>query len=141
MKPLLIICVSAACALAACSNGQGGTAGMSFDPFGTEPASGTDTDRPPVTGTVAQLCAYDCMRFESACPGGGPGSGSVDCISSCTSSAMSIPNCTAQFRNYLACLATAPVSCTNGSLTINGCEAASQAISNCANGLATPSNQ
>ena len=133
--------LSLACALAACAAGPAGPPTAPSDPVGgAEPAGqtgyeapgGTADMGPPGPGsTIAQLCAYDCMRFQAACPGGG----GTDCAASCVQSVMSFPGCQAQFRSYLACVTSAPVQCVNGSLKISGCEADSTAISNCAGQL------
>jgi hypothetical protein len=129
MKRLIIIvCVSLAGALAAggCNSGPAGTASPPFNPFGTdpapttgnEPAGGGGIDKPPTMGggTIAQLCATVCARFESVCPGSG---GGTSCASECASSAP--PGCESLFQSFLACLVSAPLTCSNGQLQLDGC--------------------
>jgi len=95
---------------------------------GYEPPGGSSDITPGAGGTIEQLCAYDCMRFESVCPGSG---GGPDCAASCAQAVTSFPGCEAQFQAYLACLASAPVMCTNGSIDFSGCDGAVMAINNC----------
>lgn len=137
MTSRLIACVSFACALAACDAGPAGPPTAPSNPVsGAEPSGGNGyeppgggSDQGPAGGSIEQLCAYDCMRFESICPGSG---GGPDCAVQCAQSATNFPGCAAQFQAYLGCLATATVGCTNGSIDIMGCDAAISALSNCA---------
>lgn len=137
MTSRLIACVSFAFALAACDAGPAGPPTAPSSPVsGAEPSGGNGyeppgggSDQGPVGGSIAQLCAYDCMRFETICPGSGGGS---DCAVSCAQSVTNYPNCEAQFQAYLGCLATTSVTCMNGSLDISGCDAAVQALNSCA---------
>ena len=123
-----------------CSNGDGGPA-TPADPFrneqppktGSEPATGGARDPPPGQppgGSIEQLCAYDCMRFEQICPGA---SGGSTCAAECTQTFQMFPNCTAEAEAYLGCLSTTPASCSAGNLQLSGCDAEINALSNCAN--------
>ena len=47
-------------------------------------------------------------------------------------SATSFQGCEAQFKAYLVCIASAPATCSNGSLDFSGCEGALAALNNCA---------
>ncbi len=129
-----------ACALLAgtgfasgCSGGGAGPAAPTFDPFGTEPAGGVD-ETPPSSGgggqgqTIAQLCATDCSRIAQACPS----AAAYDCASSCAAGAQMYPNCEALYQSFLACVATAALTCTStGSVQISACEAATYAYETC----------
>jgi hypothetical protein len=150
MKRLVIIVVCAsfagALAVAGCTSGDGGPAINSSSPFGTEPApttghesAGTGGLDPapgqPMGGSIAQLCAYDCMRFDSVCPG----SGGTNCAAQCASFVTQIPGCEGQFQAYLACLSSVPLSCSGTQIQPSGCDAQISAVNACANGVAAPS--
>ena len=138
---VIIFCaaIAGAPAVAGCGKGDGGTARLPFDPFGTEPPGGGGLDPQPGRpgGTVDQLCAYDCTRLESICPGSG---GGPDCASQCVAAQTSFPGCEAEFQAYLACVATAPATCDSGSLSLNGCDNEIAVLSSCplAGGSSTP---
>src|SRR6185369_16493709 len=113
-----------------CAAGPAGPPTPPSDPTmtGYEPPGGSTDVTPGAGGTIQQLCAYDCMRFQTICPGGA-GDG-TNCVPSCAEAAASIPGCESQFRAYLACLASAPATCTNGTLELTGCDGAIIAINN-----------
>ncbi len=142
---LLIVCVSAAFALGAggCTSGDAGIpATPSFDPFGGEavPPTGSEPTRggnetPPGGDSLLELCARACANIQSSCPGSsdsGP-----DCASDCAQSVSNFPSCAPQFQAFVACVATAPLSCTDGSITAPTCDATEQAISDCVNQTTT----
>jgi len=145
MTSRLVACASFACAVAfgACGAGTAGPPSPS-DPFGTDPAGNSGYEQPggggdmgPAPGgSIEQICAYDCNRFEMICPGS---EGGTDCAASCAQAASSIPGCEAQFRAYLACVGTAPATCNGGSLSISGCDAEISAINSCESGPPTGS--
>jgi hypothetical protein len=136
MTSRLIACVSLACALAACDAGPAGPPSPPSSPVsGAEPSGGNGYEPPgsspdlgPGGGSIAQLCAYDCMRFETICPGSG---GGPDCAAQCVQSVTSLQGCEAQFQGYLACLATTPVTCTTGTIDAPGCDGARTTLNNC----------
>ena len=75
MRTQVIVFAALAGLVGACTSGDGGTAAIPFDPFGsesapatTEPTSGGN-EAPPGSGAVSiqDLCEYDCQRF-AACP-------------------------------------------------------------------------
>lgn len=136
MTSRFIACLLLACGVAACDPGPAGPPTAPSDPTknGYEPPGGSTDIGPGSGSTIEQLCAYDCMRFETICPG----SGGANCASSCAQSVLSIPGCKAEFQAYLACVASAPVTCTNGSLDLSGCDGAMAAVNNCS-GTATGS--
>jgi hypothetical protein len=136
MTSRLTACLLLVGAVAACDAGTGGQPTPPSNPLGGtettdktgyEPPGGSEVN-PGHGSTIAQLCAYDCMRFEGICPGS---SGGTDCTSSCTSVVTMFPGCEAQFQAYFACVASASVTCTNGILEISGCEGAENAVNNC----------
>jgi len=136
MTSRLIACVSFACALAACDAGPAGPPTAPSSPVsGAEPSGGNGYEAPGSGadlgpgGSLEQLCAYDCMRFETICPGSAGGS---YCAISCAQAAANYPSCQALFQAYLGCVATTSLTCVNGSLDISGCEAAEMALNNCA---------
>ncbi|HMF43229.1 MAG TPA: hypothetical protein VKQ32_21305 [Polyangia bacterium] len=152
MKPLItIVCASLAGALiaAGCNSGTGGPAFPPSNPFGTDPAPttgneppgtggidrppSTTTQPPPPTGTVEQLCTYDCQHIEALCPGG---SGGSSCVGSCEQAAAYFPGCETQFKTYLSCVGGAPIDCANGNAQISGCDAQIAAVQSCAQGTA-----
>jgi hypothetical protein len=141
MNRLVIIFCAAivgATAVAGCGKGGGGTAKLPFDPLGTEPPGDGGLVPQPgrLAGTIEQLCAYDCTRLESICPGSG---GGPDCAPQCVSAQTSFAGCEMEFQAYLACVATAPVTCDSGSLALNGCDNEIAALSSCPpGGLAAP---
>jgi hypothetical protein len=130
MTSRFIACLLLACAVAACDPGPAGPPTAPSDPTktGYEPPGGSTDTAPGGGGSIEQLCAYDCMRFEAICPG----SGGTECVPSCTQAVVSIPGCKAEFQMYLACVAAAPVTCTNGNLDLSGCDGAMAAVNNCA---------
>jgi hypothetical protein len=108
-----------------CTTGDGGTARSPIDPFGTEPAPTTGSEP---TGrlrqaTIAELCVQVCARI-SMCQS----SADSSCASECA--ADSPPNCEAEFRAFLECVATAMLNC-NGGFIAPGCEGALIAADNC----------
>ncbi|HEY7374614.1 MAG TPA: hypothetical protein VIF57_20795 [Polyangia bacterium] len=131
---VIIFCaaIAGAAAVAGCGKGSGGTAKLPFDPLGTErPGDGGLTPQPGrLSGTIEQLCAYDCTRLESICPGSG---GGPDCAQQCVDAQSSFSGCETEFQAYLACVATAPITCdsVNGSLSLNGCDNEIAALSSC----------
>jgi hypothetical protein len=138
---LTAACAALLCAAAACgsSTGDAGTAVPSFNPFGTdpptvtgsEPTGGGGVDMPPgMNGGIPQLCAFDCARLETACPG----STGSNCPASCADVAARNMSCTPQFQAYLSCVATAPLVCATGAVEVPACDSASAAISVCING-------
>ena len=135
MTSRFIACLSLACAVAACDAGTAGPPTPPSDPTktGYEPPGGPSDVSPSVGASIEQLCTYDCMRFESICPGsaGGP-----ECAASCAQAVTSLPGCEAQFQAYLACVASVPLTCTNGNLDLSGCNGAEMAVNNCS-GLGT----
>ena len=130
MTSRFIACLSLACAVAACDAGTAGPPTPPSDPTktGYEPPGGPSDVPPSVGSSIEQLCAYDCMRFESICPGSAGGS---ECAASCAQAVTSLPGCEAQFQAYLACVASVPLTCTNGSLNLSGCNGAEMAVNNC----------
>lgn len=142
MTSRFIACLSLSCAtvfgFAACGAGTAGPPTAPTDPIGGaetadktgyEPPGGSGDGTPSPGSTIPQLCAYDCMRFESICPGAADG---VDCMPSCLRSVMNFPGCEAQYQSYLVCLASAPIACTNGTIDPSACASEIMAVSNCA---------
>jgi hypothetical protein len=130
MTSRLIACLLLTCAGAACDPGPAGPPTPPSDPTktGYEPPGGSIETAPGVGASVEQLCAYDCMRFESICPSdAGP-----TCAAECAQAAISFQGCEAPFKAYLVCIASAPATCSNGSLDFSGCEGAQAALNNCA---------
>ena len=141
MKPRDITCALAALALGLCATGCSDGDGIRnpvtrpLPPFGTEtspvtgsePTTGGDEPLPQPEVSLQSLCSTVCTRLQSECP---TGVGS-DCASSCTSSGLSSPRCTSQFRAVLACIATAPIVCYGMTVQLPECEQAQAAFSNC----------
>jgi hypothetical protein len=134
MKPHLIV-VTLALVLVGCSSGgDGGTASIPFDPFGTEPAptSGTEptadnTVAPPERGaSIADLCAVACTRFTFDCYGA-----SACDPNDCVTLALSRPECIDVFRTYLSCLSTAPTQCGPYGPEAPACESVGQTAQSC----------
>jgi hypothetical protein len=141
MKPLLLLERALAGALLICGcSGEGGPAIPVGTPFGvetagggSEPASGAGTlggseNSPPGAGaSIAEICAFDCMRVEALCPDGM----SSSCPSSCSAFANMYPTCLAQLRAYFLCVETAAIACeANGQISVN-CPNEISAVSNC----------
>src|SRR6478736_6597360 len=110
MRTQVIVFAALAGLVGACTSGDGGTAAIPFDPFGsesapatTEPTSGGN-EAPPGSGAVSiqDLCEYDCQRF-AACPS----YGGCD-ASTCSQLESAFPNCKTQLQAYLSCIAKAP---------------------------------
>jgi hypothetical protein len=125
MKSLLIVCAAVACTIAAsgCS-GDGPPARSPFDPFGTEPAPTTGSEPTGGEATIAELCVQVCARLTSTCGR----TNDTGCASQCA--ADSSPNCEAEFRAFLECLATATLNC-NGEFIAPACEGALIASESC----------
>jgi hypothetical protein len=144
MRPLLFVCAGIAWAAAAggCGSGTAGPASPPFDPFGNETITKTG-DEPVVSGidpgpgnggqSIAQLCAIDCVRIEAACPGGAGDT----CVSSCSAVPSRYPQCTTEAQAYLACVATAPLGCSGGTVDTSACDDTGIAFSQCANAAGT----
>ena len=128
MKSLFIVCAAVACTIGAtaCMTGEGGTATSPIDPFGTDPALTTGNE--PTGGDqvpIAQLCVQVCARIISTC--GSSGTDASSCASECA--ADSPPNCEAEFRVFLQCLATATLDC--GGSFAPACQGAAIAADAC----------
>ena len=141
-NPLPILVRAAiAWAVVACgcsSSGGNGPALPPFNPFGVETAlptgneptvSGADQAPRPSAQTIPELCAVDCMRIMEVCPG----LVGSDCVSSCSTIPPDLAGCMAQIQAFLACVSTAALDCSGGSLAAPSCDSASIAITNCAN--------
>ena len=129
------VCLSLACAAAACDPGTAGPPTEPSDPSktGFEPTGGDGDITPGVGGSIGQLCSFVCMRFASTCPT----MASATCPSECAASVNGLPMCEAVFRSFLQCLATAPLSCTNGGIDPTTCQQESIDVSNCQSGIST----
>ena len=136
MKPLSSAwaCASLAACLAAgaCSDGGAGPASPPFDPFGTEP-SGSTTIEPeaPPAATIEQACARACAHVLSLCPAA---AGGAECAPECAASITSFPGCEAEFRTFVSCIATAPLTCVDTTINAPACDGASLALGNCVEG-------
>ena len=110
MTSRFIACLSLACAVAACDAGTAGPPTPPSDPTktGYEPPGGPSDVPPSVGSSIEQLCAASCAQAVT-----------------------SLPGCEAQFQAYLACVASVPLTCTNGSLDLSGCNGAEMAVNNC----------
>jgi hypothetical protein len=120
----------------ACSSGDAGTASVPFDPFGTETATGGEPaggggETPPNSGaSIEQLCARACANIAASCPT----YSDTDCVSGCASVPSQIPQCTDEFKSYVACVGTASLTCDEyGPNTAVACNASEQAFSYCVN--------
>jgi hypothetical protein len=157
MKPRTITRAFAACAIAmlasGCADGGSGPTVTPPSPFGTEPAPVTGSEPtiggndslPPVTGSestiggndslpgqersLRELCSAACSNLESGCPD----AVGVDCQQSCLGAGSSYPTCAAEFRAYVACVATAPIFCSGPTLQIPACDSTESALEYCAN--------
>jgi len=141
-NPLLIVVRAAvACTVVACgcsSGGSGPAFPPPFNPFGVDKAlptgneptiSGTDQPPAPSAQGIPELCAVDCARIMRACPG----AVSPDCTASCSTIPPDLAGCTAEIQAFLACISTAALGCSNGSLSVPACDGAQIAIINCGN--------
>jgi hypothetical protein len=118
-----------------CSGGTGGSAMPPVDPFGTEPTTvggsepaGTADESGPSGGaSIADLCAQVCAHLAAAmCPSSPE---DASCVASCTTT--DIQGCDAQVKAFLACVATAPLTCANGGISAPACDATETALQAC----------
>jgi hypothetical protein len=142
MRLLVIVCASVAVAAGAggCTSGDAGIrATTPFDPFGgeaapisgSEPTGGAGNESPSGAASLTQLCAGACANIASTCAGNsnvGP-----NCAADCAASGQSSPACATQFKAFVACLATAPLSCLEGAVTAPSCDGLAAQVSACRN--------
>jgi hypothetical protein len=121
--------------ISGCGGGSG-PATAPFNPFGSDPSGGSSeptgasNEGPSGPGTIADLCATDCVRVASACPS----AAGSNCVASCEAESMAYPACTAQVQAYLACISTAAINCAgNGSLDASACAESRLALTACSN--------
>jgi hypothetical protein len=140
MKRSLLISASLVFAsLAGCSGGGGPPPNAPVNPFGTEPPTvtgaeptATDNEAPSPAASSAsteQLCAQACARVDAVCPAA---SGGASCASQC--STVATMGCETEFRAFVSCIATAPLSCQMDQLQAPACAAATQTFETCVNG-------
>jgi hypothetical protein len=104
-----------------CADGGGGPPARPLSPFGTDRVSVTGSE--PTTGgndvlpgqetSLEALCSAACTRLERDCPAG------------------TDANCQDQFRAFLACVTTAPISCRGLTVSILACDRAQAAVATC----------
>ncbi len=141
MTPRTITRAFAACAIAmlasGCADGGSDSTVRPPFPFGTEPAPVTGSE-PTIGGndllpgqerSIGELCSAACTNLESGCPGVAGG----DCQQSCVGTASAFPTCAAEFRAFVACIATAPVFCSGQTLRLPACDGTESAFERCAN--------
>jgi hypothetical protein len=144
MTRLFIVCASVAHVIVACgcSSGGGGLPTPS-DPFGHDPASisGSEptigkpepgaggADVVPGSGaTIEALCARACVHIQASCPGSAGGS---DCAADCAESGARFQTCMTEFRAFVVCIGTAPLTCSDTSVEAPTCDSAIQAVVLC----------
>jgi hypothetical protein len=125
----------AACALfalavgaAACAGGDhtGVQATPPFDPSGSEPTTNDGGAAPP--GLLQSICGLSCENVRAACPGF---PGNDPCVGQCVMGLNYYPGCEAEYLSYVACQATAPVSCPFGYPMTPQCDPAARTIHTC----------
>jgi hypothetical protein len=133
MKPHVLFAALALALVACSSGGEGGTASIPFDPFGTEPAptsgaepTGGDSAAPPRGASLEDLCAQLCVRFASSCSGAGY-CNPADCVTI----GAGRPDCVGSFRAYLSCLVAAPIECGPYGAEVPACDNAGQTAQTC----------
>ena len=139
MKPRTITRAFAACAIAmlasACADGGSSSTVRPPFPFGTDPAPVTGSE-PTIGGndslpgqerSIGELCSAACTNLERGCPGVGGG----DCQPSCVGNASDFPTCAAEFRAFVACIATAPIFCSGSTVQITACDGTQSAFERC----------
>lgn len=117
----------------ACGSGGAGPASLPAA-FGTDPAGGNgQTGSGPGRQTIGELCTIACARIAVGCPIGANSSCATDCANN-----RSLPaNCTEEFRDFLACVSTAPLSCTGSMPSFSGCDVEQAAVAACINSMST----
>jgi hypothetical protein len=124
---------------AGCSGGTG-PAKPTFDPFGTgEPTVGADDppsaagngdQAPPSAASIPQLCAQACSHIAASCPQATDST----CVANCSN--LNPMGCDAEVRTFIACIATAPLTCdSTGNVTATSCTPAENAVSACINSM------